>query len=312
MSFARSLLSLLHEITLPEKSDDAFKYIKEAVKAYPELYFSKLVIFGEGDSEELVLARVAEAHDILIDQAFISVVPLGGRFVNHFWKLLDQIGIPYITLLDYDIERGEDGGFGRIKYVLNQLINLGKDKDELLKKEDASILTNDELKEMHKLNSDGSEKFWIEKLEAYNVYFSYPLDIDFMMLEKYPSEYQTLSTGLKGPKVPMLVNTESIEKVQEAIASVLKKSKKIDIEAINIRKYPNYKYYFWYKYLFLGKGKPTSHLNALSHLSDEDLKNNCPDILTRLMENIKSKIYSNTEVVVQEVVEVEALEDVEK
>lgn len=32
-----------------------YKSIKEAVKAYPELYFAKLVILGEGDSEEITI-----------------------------------------------------------------------------------------------------------------------------------------------------------------------------------------------------------------------------------------------------------------
>lgn len=286
-------LSLLTEIILPEKADESFKYIKEAVKAYPELYFSKLVVFGEGDSEELILAKVAEAHDILIDQAFISVVPLGGRFVNHFWKLLDQIGIPYIPLLDYDKERGTDGGFGRIKYVLKQLINLGVDKNSLLSLEGGDILSDDRLNEMHTWESSGTEIGWIERLETHNVYFSYPLDIDFMMLEKFPTAYKTLSVSQRGPKIPELVYINSIEKVQEAIASVLKKSKKVDIDAIDITEYPNIEYYFWYKYLFLGQGKPTSHLNALSKISDADLKTNCPDILKRLIENITTKVSVN-------------------
>jgi len=285
-------LSLLTNIKLPEKMDEAFKYIKEAVKAYPELYFSKLVVFGEGDSEELVLAKIAEAHDILIDQAFISVVPLGGRFVNHFWKLLDQIGIPYITLLDYDKERGTDGGYGRIKYVLKQLLKLGIDKNILLRLDDGSILSDKSLDDMHTLVSDDSEQSWINMLKFYNIHFSYPLDIDFMMLEKFPTEYQTLSKGQRGPTIPNDGDSNYTQKVQEAIASVLKKTKKEDIEAINISDYPNTEYYFWYKYLFLGQGKPTSHLNALSKISDDDLKTNCPDALKVLIDNINTKMSS--------------------
>lgn len=283
-------LSLPTNIKLPEKADEAFKYIKEAVKAYPELYFSKLVVFGEGDSEELVLSKIAEAHDILIDQAFISVVPLGGRFVNHFWKLLDQIGIPYITLLDYDKDRGIDGGYGRIKYVLKQLLNLGIDKNTLLQLTDGSVLSDKDLDEMHTRVSDDSEQKWIYMLKYYNVHFSYPLDIDFMMLEKFPNEYKTLSLGQRGPTIPNSEDANYTQKVKEAIASVIKKTKKEDIDAINIADYPNIEYYFWYKYLFLGQGKPTSHLNALSKISDDNLKTNCPDILKALIDNINTKM----------------------
>lgn len=282
--------SIVSSIILPEQTDEAFKYVKEAVKSYPELYFSKLVLFGEGDSEELVLAKVAESFDILIDQSFISIVPLGGRFVNHFWKLLNQLGIPYITLLDYDKERGSDGGFGRIKYILNQLIKLGVDKNELLKIEGGKILTDKELDNMHKWASNGIEKGWIEMLEEHDIYFSYPLDIDFIMLEKFPTQYKTLTTNQNGPSIPKTTDKKYKETTQVAIASVLKKKKKEDIEAIELEAGANYDDYFWYRYLFLGQGKPTSHINALSQLSLKEIYDNCPDTLKNIMEKIKSKV----------------------
>jgi len=56
----------------------------------------------------------------------VSFVPLGGRHVNHFWRLLNGLGIPYITLLDLDFGR-PGGGWGRIKYALEQLLELGND-----------------------------------------------------------------------------------------------------------------------------------------------------------------------------------------
>lgn len=41
------LRTCVKTIELPSSASAAFKYIKEAVKAYPELYFAKLVILGE-------------------------------------------------------------------------------------------------------------------------------------------------------------------------------------------------------------------------------------------------------------------------
>lgn len=77
---------------------DRFKYIKEAVRAYPELYFAKLVILGEGDSEEIILPKYWEAMNGSTDVSGISIVPLGGRHVNHFWRLLNDLEIPHIIL----------------------------------------------------------------------------------------------------------------------------------------------------------------------------------------------------------------------
>ncbi|MDD2542400.1 MAG: AAA family ATPase, partial [Desulfuromonadaceae bacterium] len=51
-------------IVLPPSPGEAFKYLKEAVKAYPELYFAKLVILGEGDSEELILEKTLQAMNV--------------------------------------------------------------------------------------------------------------------------------------------------------------------------------------------------------------------------------------------------------
>ena len=42
-------------------NDEAFKYVREAVRGHPELYFARLVLFGEGPSEEIVLKRLFEA-----------------------------------------------------------------------------------------------------------------------------------------------------------------------------------------------------------------------------------------------------------
>src|ERR1700675_4215763 len=109
-------------IHLPDANHgEVYKYVKEAVRAYPELYFSSLVILCEGDSEEIVLPRVATAAALGLDKHFVSVVPLGGRHVNHLWRLLTDLEIPHVTLLDLDRER-RGGGWGRIKYGGKKLL----------------------------------------------------------------------------------------------------------------------------------------------------------------------------------------------
>ena len=58
-----------------------------------------------------------------VDAHSISVIPLGGRHVNHFWRLLNTLKIPFVTLLDLDIDRN-GGGFGRIKYAVEELLKM--------------------------------------------------------------------------------------------------------------------------------------------------------------------------------------------
>ncbi len=75
-----------HEILLPSSSDEAFRYVNDAVRAHPELYFSTLVVLGEGDSESIVLPRLAASLGVPLDMNFVSFVPLGGRHVSEMFK----------------------------------------------------------------------------------------------------------------------------------------------------------------------------------------------------------------------------------
>lgn len=287
-------------ITLPEKesAQDQYKYIKEAVQAYPELYFAKLVILGEGDSEEIILPKYWEALNGSVDVGGISIVPLGGRHVNHFWRLLNDLQIPHITLLDLDRER-EGGGWGRIKYVLKQLIANGQDRNELLATK-SGILTDKQLEEMSEwdVSDVASMQAWLDWLEQYNVFFSAPLDIDFMMLEQMEAEYKNSLDTTEGPRLEVVVNgknkriliqtiegtgdysTEYETRIKKDIKSTLKE------EGGNGSTYSpkQQKLMVWYTYFFLNRGKPSTHIAVLSRLSDEAIQNNIPPILKHLME----------------------------
>lgn len=196
-------VSKVRGITLPSEKTESeqYKYIKEAIRAYPELYFAKLVILGEGESEELILPKFWEAVHENVDLSGISVVPLGGRHVNHFWRLLHDLQIPFITLLDLDRER-DGGGWGRIKYALTQLLQIGAKREKLLNTR-TGIMSDDDLGCMHDWSVLGTENMqaWMNRLEEYHVFFSAPLDIDFLMLEHMGDQYKkTLGTG-EGPRI---------------------------------------------------------------------------------------------------------------
>ena len=65
----------MNGIRLPEGEEEAAKFVREAVRAYPELYFARFVILGEGASEEVVLPRLAEALQLPIDRSFVCSRP---------------------------------------------------------------------------------------------------------------------------------------------------------------------------------------------------------------------------------------------
>ena len=294
------LASKVRSITLPEKesAQDQYKYIKEAVWAYPELYFAKLVILGEGDSEEIILPKCWEAVNGSVDVGGISIVPLGGRHVNHFWRLLNDLQIPHVTLLDLDRER-EGGGWGRIKYVLKQLIANGYDKNELLNTK-RGVLTDEQLDGMSEWDvlDVASMQAWLDWLEQYNVFFSAPLDIDFMMLEQMESEYKKSLDTTEGPRLEVVegegkkkiliqkiegtddYRTEYETRIKKDIKSTLKE------EGGDGSTYSaeQQRLMVWYTYFFLNRGKPSTHIAVLSRLSDEAIKDNIPLVLKRLIE----------------------------
>ncbi len=294
------LISKVRSITLPEKesTQEQYKYIKEAVRAYPELYFAKLVILGEGDSEEIILPKYWEAVNGSVDVGGISIVPLGGRHVNHFWRLLNDLQIPHITLLDLDRER-EGGGWGRIKYALKQLIANGHDKNKLLSTKNG-VLTDKQLEEMSERNVSNEKQMqgWLKRLEKYNVFFSSPLDIDFMMLEQMVSEYKKSLDKTEGPRLEVtedgekkriLIQTiEGTDTYQTEYEARIKKDIKSTLKEEggdgSTYSLEQQKLMVWYTYFFLNRGKPSTHISVLSRLSDETIKSNIPPVLKRLIE----------------------------
>ncbi|GAA4139678.1 AAA family ATPase [Sphingobacterium kyonggiense] len=284
----------VNKILLPKKTEEAYKYIKEAVQNYPEVYFARLVVIGEGDSEEVIFNRLMNVMDVDFDDNIITFAPLGHRFVNHIWKLLSTLNIPYITLLDLDTER-DGGGWGRIKYALKQLLEIGINRDGLLSTT-TGVLSDEVLNEMHTWELKGSINnlhAWINRLKEFDVFYSSPLDLDFLMLTHYPDFYKSAIPKGGGPQIPdKEENYEGfIKKLNTAIQATLK-SENATAETYSEEEK---ELMIWYNYHFLGRGKPTTHIQTLASMPDKEIKNNIPPVFSEIFEKI-SIILKNSEV----------------
>lgn len=286
--------TVVRKILLPSARDEAFKYVSEAVRAYPELYFSTLVVLGEGDSETVVLPRIASALGTPLDRNFVSFVPLGGRHVNHFWKLLADLEIPCVTLLDLDLER-VGGGWGRIKYACKELLLVGVKRKELLSVTDKSgnerVLSDEELEGMHKWIVRSKEdidqmKAWRDCLEDFDVFFSRPLDLDFSMLRRFPEAYQATVGGKKGPTIP----TRGSKQYKDELEAVRRAVLNSDVGEPLGYSASDQELFFWYRYLFLNRGKPSTHFQALGKVSGERLASDAPGVIKRLVNKMNSKL----------------------
>lgn len=253
--------AIISYIKLPDENDEAYKFVRQAVQAYPEVYFSRLVVLGEGDSEEIVIPRLLEVKGIPADENAITIAPLGGRHVNHFWRLLTGLGIPYITLLDLDLSRHQ-GGWGRINYVNNQLLNYRP--NDILTPENYIPKWNDPT------NLFREKANYVDYFESKGIFFSYPLDLDFSMLYSFQDAFEAEA------ETP----TESI------IKAVLGKSY-FDSTQYNEGERSLFRAYHK---KFKLSSKPASHIDALANLSDRDILDNMPESYSRMIDAIISLI----------------------
>src|SRR5690606_31786571 len=273
-------------ISMPDNKDEASQYVRLAIRAYPELYFAHFVILGEGDSERVLIPRIADAMDIQLDPSFVPIVPIGGRYVSHFWRLLNDLHIPHVTLLDLDLGRAH-GGARLIADVVEKLKELGRDLSDnsLVKDGTVDFAKLDSLQDDDLLEKGGDHP-WLKALQEEGVFFSFPLDIDFAMLHAFPKAYQHANPGGRGPR-------GDAKAILEKKATTLKTGGN---PALYHDKYDDE--FKWYPYLFLNRSKPETHIAALARIvSVEDAENaqidsaklgeNAPAEIKALIQHVK-------------------------
>ncbi len=212
-----------------------------------KLAFSLLIVLSFGTrwrNSSIVLPAIAQKSGYDFDSSFVSFVQLAGRHVNHMWRLLKDLNIPYITLLDYDCGR-HGGGNGRLT---NASTKLGL----------PATTTKDQL-------------------EEHGVYFSYPLDLDMVMITAFPDFY------------PDNGNTDTHEDLVKAVLG------KNGDEAAYVA--PNL--FFTddmlkkYRYLFKTRSKVASHYlacDSIKNMDDMGFFNKRPEVLGKIVEKIREML----------------------
>jgi putative ATP-dependent endonuclease of OLD family len=262
-------------LDLPKNDEEASKFVRGAVLAFPELYFARFVVLGEGDSERVVLPRLAEGQGLLVDPAFVAIVPLGGRHVQHFWRLLNGLSIPHATLLDLDVGR-KGGGYGRIKTAIQHLIERGVKREDILSTTNG-VLSKEKFDKMHTWDNQTNLGGWAESLARYGVYFSWPVDLDLAMLAAFPKAYAAIIPTGGGPEL-------SVEKAAEAVLGKDGLSQYAETLAPYKDLLPAYRYHF------LTHSKPATHLRALMALDDKTIKKSMPACLKPLLEQVRKHL----------------------
>jgi putative ATP-dependent endonuclease of OLD family len=257
-------------IQLPPVSEmDAHKFLREGLLSNPEIYFARVVVLGEGDSEDIVLPKIFEAAGLPMDENGIILAQLGGRHVNYLWKLLSDLEIPYATLLDLDLGRHQ-GGWGRLRYAAQQLIQIGVDAG-----------VPDQLPRWNGANPLDGETYsndWLSFLKSHGVFFSFPLDLDFSMIRAFPAGYGVETDNISAPD-------------DTTCKSVLGKAH----ADISWYSEGERKYFDDYHSLFKVGSKPASHIQALSNLKLEDIAVVMPQPYGELVNYVKAKLAARYE-----------------
>jgi putative ATP-dependent endonuclease of OLD family len=129
---------------------------------------------------------------------------------------------------------------------------------------------------MHNLEFDAEYmNDWIKHLRQFGVYFNEPLDLDMSLLQAFPDEYKQLPPGARGPR----------RDADEARWAVLGSNGDPDL----CRDLQDDDYH-WYRYLFMTRSKPATHLYALSLIDDVDLCQRAPDAISALLTHVNKTI----------------------
>lgn len=254
-----SLVSSVKEIPLPAKGTDEDSFLHQVILSNPEIYFARLVIIGEGDSERIVIPRLAEAFEISLDPSFVAFVPIGGRHAQHLWRLVKGLDIPCLTLLDFDLGR-HNAGMGRMKNAVSWLKDIGFDVDP------TKVAKNEAL-------NSAVMKQWVDWMRTNHIYYSSPLDLDMMMVQSFPKAYS--------PSRPLDLAKDDPDKVAK---SVFGDSGNGNVDVARLGAAFTDQELFTYKNLFKSRSKPASHYKGLAALDDAAIQANCPEPLRALID----------------------------
>jgi putative ATP-dependent endonuclease of the OLD family len=120
------------------------------------------------------------------------------------------------------------------------------------------------------LNDDG----WFTRLEEHGVFFSSPLDLDFLMMTGYPTAYDVEDDDLAEPD-------------EDGLKAVL--GKKHDVVEDQYTE-EELEYFDAYNVRFKLGSKPAWHIQAMASLTDKEPVDGMPEVLGRLLKRIRREL----------------------
>ncbi|MDO9140192.1 MAG: ATP-dependent endonuclease, partial [Methylobacter sp.] len=162
---------------------------------------------------------------------------------------------------------------GRVKYAFDQL---KKYEPHIEFPHNFTIPTKDErelLIQEHYIDELLEYRGHIEEFEKKGIFFSWPMDLDFAMLKRFPLSYESDKADLILPEASKI--NAVLGDSHYGVDQYTDEEKKLFIT---------------YHKRFKLKSKPAAHINALSKLSDKKLLEQMPLSLNRLADAVIAKL----------------------
>lgn len=266
-----TLASTAVPLPLPPEKSEEDKFVQQVILSNPEIYFARVVIIGEGESERLVIPKVAGALGVSLDPSFVAYVSIGGRHAQHLWRLLNGLNIPHLTLLDFDLGRTA-GGLGRLRNAISWLTDLGLEyvPTRTTKEGETVHVTVADIPDNSQLSATNYTG-WTKALRSRHIFYSAPVDLDMMMLQAFPDEYR--------PDEPFDAATADLAQVAKNVFKKGPAQKEIASVGLTVSDAELHAY----NDLFKSSSKPGSHLLAFTRLSTEKIQKDCPEPLRALI-----------------------------
>ena len=117
---------------------------------------------------------------------------------------------------------------------------------------------------------------WVAKLREYAVYFSEPLDLDMSMLVAFPAAYEKGVPAGGGPKM-----------AADAAAKAVLGEGGPGLDAYKGTLAEIGDFMPSYRYHFLTRSKPATHLQAFAQLDNTVIKKGMPEVYRELVEHVR-------------------------
>jgi len=120
------------------------------------------------------------------------------------------------------------------------------------------------------------------ELEELNIFFSYPLDFDYLMIESFLEKYKD-----KKGRGPNILKHKDESNYEELLVEYVKTPFEENFTLNDSVFSGKGELLAWHKYLFTNK-KPLIHYLFLSDITDDELLQNLPPIFNRIIQKINS------------------------